>query len=107
MSNILWAYGKGDGIIEVDGRLLDSLAKTALNAIADFIPKNLSNTARALATLNHEAPSLFDALADAAQFRIGEFNAQELANMAWAFATFKHEAPLLFYAIEKCCSSSH
>jgi hypothetical protein len=38
-SNILWAYGKADGIIRVDGGLLDSLAKTALIGNADFNPQ--------------------------------------------------------------------
>jgi RAP domain/FAST kinase-like protein, subdomain 1 len=95
ISNIIWAYGKADGLIKVDDRLLDALAKTALNNIADFEPQSLSNMVWSFATMSHEAPSLFDAIASAAQARINEFKPQELSNMVWSFATLKHEAPAL------------
>jgi RAP domain len=101
MSNLLWAYGKGDGIVKVDGQLLDSLAKTALLCINDFAPQGLATVAWGLATLKHRAPLLFDAIAKAAQVRINEFNPQDLSNVTWAYATLNDEASSLFDAIAR------
>jgi RAP domain/FAST kinase-like protein, subdomain 1 len=101
ISNLIWAFGKADGIA-VDGRLLDDIASRAVVCIDKFAPQGLANASWGFATLNHPAPLLFDAIAGTA--RIGEFNAQDLAITAWAFATLKHEAPSLFDAIARAAS---
>merc|ERR1712166_230409 len=76
--------------------LFDALAEAAVLRVRRFKPQNLSNTAWAYATANHEAPALFDAVAKAAVPRLGEFKPQELSNTAWAYAVFGVPAECLF-----------
>ena len=51
--------------------------------------KDLTNTARAFATVKQSDEKLFTALARAAVRRVAEFNARDLTNTARAFVTVK------------------
>jgi hypothetical protein len=99
LSNLAWAYAEAaaHGIIKVDGRVLNDVARAAQGRmIGDFKPQELSNMAWSFTTLKHEAPSLLDAIARAAQGQINDFTPQEITKLAWAFATLNHESPAFF-----------
>jgi len=79
--------------------LWTDLEGVALARKGDFKPKELADTAWALATAGRTAPALFAAIALEAARRVRRFSPQELASLAWAFATAGHAAPALFDAI--------
>jgi len=79
--------------------LWTDLEGVALARKGDFKPKELADTAWALATAGRTAPKLFVAIAFEVARHVRAFNPQGLATIAWAFATAGHTATALFDAI--------
>lgn len=67
-------------------------------------PQEVSNTARACATLDYPLPQLFAEIENHSSWLVTDGNPQDVSNTAWACAKLQCQSPKLFAEIENRCA---